>query len=78
MFNKTIHSLSGKESTAKQRHFLPSNPNRKANWLMPTGIALLMAFNLTGCFSDDDPAPVVTPPVVQPPETGPRRSGRSA
>ncbi|PWF62271.1 hypothetical protein CBX96_16560 [Shewanella sp. BC20] len=77
MFNKTTHPLVKKGVKATPRHLWPSNSHRnkaqsKANWLMPTGVALLMAFNLTGCFSDDDPAPeVVTPPVVQPPETGP-------
>lgn len=64
MFNKTTHPLAKKGVKATPRHLWPSNSHRnkaqsKANWLMPTGVALLMAFNLTGCFSDDDPAPEV-------------------
>ncbi|MGL4516769.1 MAG: parallel beta-helix domain-containing protein, partial [Shewanella sp.] len=39
------------------------------SWLMPTSLALLLAFNLTGCFSDDPKTD--TPPVVTPPEPGP-------
>ena len=75
MFNKKAYPLLTKKLKGNNlnininaAHTLGNDAkNKKMNWFIPTSVALLMAFNLTGCFSDDDSASVVTPPDVTPP-----------